>query len=479
MTSAAWTNPVYEAVSELIRAHAGLVFPLTRRSFAEAGIQRAMTQSGITDVGRYFDHLRLAEGRHLDTLIAELTVGETYFFREPAQFEFIRREVLPAIKRSRDIDHRLRAWSAGCATGEEAYSLAILFEQEGIAADCFLLATDISQPALARAREASYGAWSLRGGGQSLVQRYLQPRGQRYVVAERFRERVVFRRLNLARDGFPSEANGTAAMDLILCRNVLIYLDREAVGHVAERLFASLADGGWLITGPSDPILPHAPSIEAVATEAGIFYRRALHQPVSPARPRPAPNHAMILRARPTARHHAARRRVPRDPLGEAREALARGDHRGVLELTQEGVGAPESSILRARALANLGDAASAEAVVGAAAVSFPLLPALHFLRALFLVQLDRHEEAAQAVRRVIYLDPTLALGYLMLGAILQRLGKRSEARRAYRNGHALLSRRPPDEIVALSDDERASTLLQAAAAQLAALGDPLDGAGS
>src|SRR5262245_61765642 len=167
-----WSQPAYEAIANLVSDRTGLAFAPTRRESVELSIRRVMARAGLADLDRY--HALLAENAAaLDDLLGELTVGETYFFREPAQFDFLRREVLPDIRRRRRLQHPLRAWSAGCATGEEAYSLAVLFLQEGIGDGARLLATDISRTALARARRGGYTDWSLRGPGADLMKPYL------------------------------------------------------------------------------------------------------------------------------------------------------------------------------------------------------------------------------------------------------------------------------------------------------------------
>src|SRR4051812_1125694 len=155
-----------------------------------------MSRAGSADAVRYHE-LIAADPAALDDLIVELTVGETYFLREPGQFEFIRREVLPEVRRRKGADAVIRAWSAGCASGEEAYSLAILFEQEGLASQTHILATDISRAALAKARQSVYSSWSLRGEGARIAEGYLSPRGDRFVLDERIRRRVSFEYLNL------------------------------------------------------------------------------------------------------------------------------------------------------------------------------------------------------------------------------------------------------------------------------------------
>src|SRR4029077_9549017 len=137
------------------------------------------------------------------------------------------REVFPALARRAGAPPRV--WSAGCATGEEAYSLAILLEEEGLGEGAVVLGTDLSTVALAKAREASYSDYSLRDMGSRFVQDYFRHVQGRNVVVDRIRSRVRFERLNFV-GSEDYAAAGAFAMDLILCRNVLIYFGREKVG---------------------------------------------------------------------------------------------------------------------------------------------------------------------------------------------------------------------------------------------------------
>ncbi len=212
-----------------------------------------------------------------------MTVGETKFFRDPEHFEFIRRLVLPDVARRRGSDHVVRVWSAGCATGEEAYTLAIVLQEVGLADRSFILATDISRRSLEAARRARYRSWTLRGVDPELKKRYLPQvpqfevgrRDAEFVLSSRLRDRVDFEYLNLTIDPYPSLENGTWGMDLIMCRGVLMSLDEHTLRHVVESLGRCLADGGWLMLGPSDPPIPHGGPLDAVVTAAGVFYRRA------------------------------------------------------------------------------------------------------------------------------------------------------------------------------------------------------------
>lgn len=477
-----WTEPALEAVARLLGARTGLAFAPNRCDDAEAGIRRAMARTRVADASHY---LRLLENGEvaMDDLITELTVGETYFFRESAHFELIRREVIPDVLRRRGKGHTLRVWSAGCASGEEAYSLAIVAEEAGIAERAHILGTDISRAGLARAREASFGTWSLRGVDEAVVNRYFGPtlgRIDRRLLAERISSRVAFEFLNLALDAYPSLATGVWGMDLILCRNVLIYFDRGTIGRVARGFHTTLADGGWLLTGPSDPPLGDEAPFETVVTPAGVFYRRtgARGRTFLPARDlppaMPAAEPAPIVEEAPVASPPSALAEPAPDSLAEARGALAAGDYDRVLTLTR---GAEEegAATLRVRALANLAGSEEAEKAATAEVQRHPLATELHFLRAILLLDLGRDEDAERAVKRTLYLDRSLAVAHFLLGSVLRRRGNVEGARRAYQNALDLAAARPVEEPLSLGDGERAGRLVEATSAELAVLGARAD----
>ena len=510
-----WSDPAFGAVAQLVNTRTGLHFPPSRHDSAELGIRRAMAQARVADLKTY-RALLLNSPAAFDALIGELTVGETYFFREPAQFEFIRAEVLPEIRRRRGPESVIRAWSAACASGEEAYSLAILFDQEGLGDRAKILATDVSRPALARAQLAAYTNWSLRGEGASAAKLYLTRYGDRHVLDDKIRRRVVLEHLNLAQDIYPSAATNTEGMDLILCRNVLIYLDPETVRKAASRLFESLAPGGWLFTASADPPLRVDLPMEAVVTGAGVFYRRALgerqgdketrrqgEEPIilslyPPVADAPgSPRSCMLLEpdrgtlvadARGSAGPVADARgsagpvadakgsagpvadaRGSDQALTEARAALGCGDYARAAALTSELLTDIPTALLHVRALANL-DSGRAEGACTAAVERQPLSTELHYLHAVLLLDLGRDQEATAALRRVLYLDRSLAIAHFTLGSLLKQQGDLPGARRAYRNARELGAALPAEEMLALSDGEQAGRLVEAATFQLAIL---------
>jgi len=473
----AWSHPAFERVARIVGAQTGLSFESTRRTDAEAGIRRAMKRVAVADVSHYVE---LLETGHvpLDDLVTELTVGETYFFREPAHFEFIRKTVFPEVLRRRGGDHMLRLWSAGCATGEEAYSLALLLEEMALGGH--VLATDVSQAALTRARQAAYRRWSLRGLDDAFVHRHFHQAGDRWLLDARLGRHVTFQFHNLAQSAYPSLPAGIWGMDLILCRNVLIYFDTPSIGRVARGLHDVLADGGWLITGPSDPPLDGLAPFAAVMTDAGVFYQkgdstRHLSIPVREVY-EPSSSAGVVSNASrpalPALSAPAARRATTpsaSDPLADAHEAFAAGHYERALTLTHEAHDATGAA-LHLRAVANARGSEEAARRAQHTIQRHPLSVELHLVHAVLLLDLKHHADAERALKRVLYLDRSLVIANYLLGATLRDQGRPEEARRAYRNARDLARARPPDDELPFADGERAGAIAAIAEAEIALL---------
>ncbi|MFY3746388.1 CheR family methyltransferase [Anaeromyxobacter sp. Red801] len=479
----AWSHPAFAEVAAEVARHAGLRIPAHRRPEVEEAARRAMRAAGLTDPRAYAERLR--DGRlAVADLVAAVTVGETYFFRDPAQLALIRDRVVPALAASRPAGHALRAWSAACATGEEAYTLAFTLEQAGAGERARVLGTDISRPALARARAGAYGDWSLRGPERATAARLLRREGERWKVPSRIRARVRFEYLNLADDTYPSPGTGTAGVDLVLCRNALMYLEREVVAAVARRLHAALAPGGWLLTGLADPPLGGLAPFEPVSTAAGVVYHRPARgeppprrarpprrpgEPATPAR-RPPPASAPPPPPAPAAATHPPAA-APAPDLAGALDALRRGDWLAVLDRAGALLATPEGAAALVHAAANAGDPPRAEALAARAAEAHPLSAELHLLHAAVLAELGRLEGALEAIRRCLYLDPGLAVAHAQLAGLLARAGDAAGARRSWRNVLRICAALPPDAPLPLGDGRCAGPLSAVASAQLELLG--------
>ena len=465
-----WSLPGYGLVYELVQRRAGLLAPSCVPA-AEEGIDRAMQRAGCTELCAYAARLSTDPGA-FDDLLTELTIGETYFFRTHEHFDFLREHALPELRRLRGPGHTVRAWSAGCSSGEEPYSLAVLLRQEGFGERMEVLGTDISRAALARAQEAHYSAWSLRGEGARHMQPFLRLEGKRYVLEPEVRQRVRFSYLNLALDLWPSPESGIHQLDIIFCRNVLIYFTRSTIEAVARRLHESLAEGGFLVTGPSDPTLMGLAPFEPVLLPWGVAWRRPptgsvrAVLPPAPAFVPPPPPAILSPPPLPLAPPPAVPVTAPRgDALEPARQALARGNWTEAAQRADTAAQSPEAAMMAVRALANV-DPRQAVIACAEAAARYPLSVELRYLEAVLLLGQGRLDEAERSVRQVLYLDSTLAAAHFTLGLVLRRLGDTAGALRAFRNTERLCAALPPDTAVPLAEGERAGALAAGARAE-------------
>jgi chemotaxis methyl-accepting protein methylase len=218
------------------------------------------------------------EGNVVHALYQAVSVGETFFFRHPEQFGFIGRTLVPEWIAARK--QRINVWSAGCATGEEAYSLAAcLLDLVPRHVEVSILATDLLERNLAVAREGVYGAWSRRPSGPMLHPIFEEDAGSRMRIAPRVRSMVRFAQHNLL------EAQDAATFDLILCRNVLVYFSPDSVRKAVGHLVSALAAEGALLFGPMDITEQPAALAFGAAPELQIYRRQADARPSKPRAP--------------------------------------------------------------------------------------------------------------------------------------------------------------------------------------------------
>ncbi len=390
-------------------------------------------------------------GTTVNAFISHLTIGETHFFRNQPQFAALATRILPELIERRRHEKRLRIWSAACATGEEPYSLAILLDTllPGDDWDVSILATDIDQQALTRAAQGVYGTWSFRQTDAGIRARYFSQQGRFYTLDPTVRRRVTFAQLNLAESGYPSQASATTAMDLILCRNVMIYFTPAVTRAVADRLYAALHDGGWLLVGHAEPSQEVFAQYETINLPDAVAYRRtpALEgsHGIVPAAPRAAAaiGHRVEAPSSPDA-PTAPNTRMSR-PAGATPVPA-----RGAPSDTRSAASAPDGldAYRRARELAELGQWSEAEQWLGRAIEQSPLLGEAHYLHALLLLEAGYGDVALTAARRCTYASPSYVAGHLLLAQLYRRDGDPRRAANALNYARTLLERCAPDEAI-------------------------------
>ncbi|WJW75795.1 protein-glutamate O-methyltransferase CheR [Thiohalobacter sp. IOR34] len=258
---------------QLLATRGGIHIPAERRDFLASGLRERMRATGCGGYQAYFDYLQ--EGRRLaewSLLVDRITVHETRFFRHPPSFRLLRDRLLPDFLAA-EPDHGFHAWSIGCATGEEAYSLAMLLDEALAERDAGygVTATDLSQPALRRAREARYPVRRLEDIEPGLRDSYCVAEADGgFRICATLRRRVCFARQNIVElDDFPLER-----LDLIFCQNMLIYFPRETRCSLLDRLVGRLRPGGVMVLGPADvPAWAH-PEMERIRFAGTLAYRR-------------------------------------------------------------------------------------------------------------------------------------------------------------------------------------------------------------
>ncbi len=478
-----WSKSEYLPITELVRDVSGLTFPSNRLGAAQRCIDLAMKSEGIAKPFDYLRHIR-QDRAALDRLVDELTVGETYFFREQERLEYFRRHILPELLARKSPQKELRLWSAGCSTGEEPYTLAIILQEDVKAGHFSVLATDICRKALAKAAGGVYSAWSFRGVDHSIIDRYFSRQGDDFALCQDILSLVTLAHLNLTSPSSSFGTPDTANMDIIFCRNVLIYFDRPTIKNIAERLFNCLSPGGWLVTGASDPTLALFSPFETVSSGNGTFLRRPLERP-EPRSHRSAPRHSIslskdidqIISTRsaskppepgPTpktfGRYDRERPESSRESSQErAAGEFAQGNWKRVIELLGTVGSDRTANIMYIRSLMNLSLTHEAEAASCQALEADPLSSELNLLKALLLMQMKRHDAAAKTFETVIYLDRSLAVAHFSHGIVMTILKEETEALKSYRNAHRLCQALPADEEVPFAEGERAGVMAQSA----------------
>ena len=432
MTSPSTLNALQlDDTLQLVAGKTGLrIAPDAHERFAAMLRERA-AHLGYSSAAAYRAFLESeAASREWEEIVRRFSSCETFFFRDHGQFDLLRLRLLPElIARHRD-DRVLRLWSAGCASGEEGYSLAMLLDMllpQRDGWDILILGTDIDSHAIAKARQGRYGKWSFRMVPAAMQQRYFHQEGAEWVLDERIRRMASFRVANLVGEPFPDAGSELHDMDLILCRNLFIYFTRPAVSAVAEKFTATLAEGGYLMTAHTELIGHEAHGLDSRLFAEGVVYQRRTlplaHAPsAAPAIPRPRPPVQPLPPRRPSPPAPAAA--APVQPQTPQRAA----------ELTAE-----------ARTFADRGEYEQAEQKCRESLALDPLAAAPYFLLAQLAQFRGDFEQAKSHLNKALYLEPRCVCAHLELAALHERAGNMPQAYALRHAALGIVRGMPPD----------------------------------
>jgi chemotaxis methyl-accepting protein methylase len=397
MTGSQATDVVIDQVTDLLHRRIGLRPEPTLRGRLGRCIRDDAAGNG-KDVETYLDSVR-EQPEALQGLVNRVTVQETAFFRHAEHFEVLARDILPRLPRPVTI------WSAGCANGQEAYTLAMILDEHGIAGS--VIATDISTAALQRTTAARYGARELTGLSPERTARHLTRVGHGWEVNASIRERVTIVRHNLL-DPIPAEVR---SCHVVFCRNVLIYFAPECARAFLDGLADSIPEAA-LFLGSAETIWPLSDRFDTVHVDETFFYRHRADRPnVTTKASRPAP--PAVSRRRPRAAVPSVR---PADKLGCSTPKSGTGD-----------VETPE-------VLARAGQRATAE---------------------------GDHKSAVIAFRKCAYVAPNDPMTHLHLALALEAAGDHAPAQRAYAAARRALLAGDPAQVEVAAEGYTTTDLLR------------------
>jgi chemotaxis protein methyltransferase CheR len=440
-------DPCYRGLKNHLIASTGLAFYSNRDAELAELISQRLTNLQLRDCSAYSEFLANgASGEaEMDALIARLTIGETSFFRDPAQFNAIREVILPEILERKQSSKELRIWSAGCATGAEPYSLAIMLANE--MADRIegwkisIHAADLNTSFLRSAADGKFSAWALRSTSDEIKDKCFSKEGRLWSIDPRYKRWISFHRMNLVDGALSMTLTAGGCFDLILCRNVMIYFPPEMNRRLIGQFYQSLEADGWLVVGAAEHNLRDYTAFRIVnATGARLYQKKA------------SPSGHLVVPPKPTLVHpvEAVRPKPERTPSSP--RAPDRANIEGL------------------RHLADIGDWKNASEYSERFLSQDTLNPDAHFYRALIFENLGDTDASKKALRQAIYLNRQFALAHYYLGLALKRDRAILAAERSFSNVLSVLANMAADAIVTAGTGVTVATLRELAQMHLGGL---------
>jgi len=264
------TDPEFEGLLAMLRDERGFDFTGYKRASLQRRVERRMQQIHVNSLAEYIDHLQVSPDEYT-ALFNSLLINVTSFFRDASAWEYLQSELIPKLLAEKEAPAPIRVWSAGCASGEEAYSLTIaLAEAMGPAAlreRVKVYATDLDEDALTQARQAIYTEQQISGLPAEYVDKYFEQHGQRFAFGTELRRAVIFGRNDLVQDAPISR------VDILTCRNTLMYMNAETQARVLQRLHFALNEGGILMLGKAEMLLSHGEYFAPIDLRRRFFRR--------------------------------------------------------------------------------------------------------------------------------------------------------------------------------------------------------------
>ena len=432
MTPPAVSTDDFTSLCDLIEARCGLHFDESQRGSLSASVAARMRQLGLVEIGDYYERLRGSASASVDDefrhLINLVTVTETCFFRDPSHFRLLRQHILPALFAGSP--RTVRIWSAGCSTGEEAYSIALTLWDMGFyaAGDEWtfeIVGTDLNTDVLEAARRAVYSPRAVRNVPGDVLLRHFSREGDRFCLNSEIKRRVRFDHGNLMRA--PRPCPSTDLQDLVFCKNVAIYFRPELTRRLVRDLHEALAPGGYLLLGHSESLWQMSDGFELVEHDRAYCYRKVDSRTITA-----KPDASVVSGFSRTVNISAS------DEYDQCLQAFRAGDWSNVEAALDRLIRScptfVPAHLLLGGVYAHRGRYDDALARAQSVLQLSELEPRAHLLLGMIASRRGNQDEAQQSLRRALYLDDSLALAHFWLGNLYRDRGDVERACHEYGN---------------------------------------------
>lgn len=503
------------ALFQLIAVRTGLQTRQQDQTHVHKKILARMQVLKIFELAQYYKLLEAStpqSDREWQNLVAILTTGESYLFRDQGQINLLKNKILPeliAYQRNLKVKENrqkasLKIWSAGCSTGEEAYSLAILLHELLPKQDDWqitILGTDINPEAIKKAKQGIYNSWSFRTLSPELQRRYFSPHHSNWKIDTQIQERVKFYTGNLIQDKFPDSTSDICDLDLIVCRNVFIYFNAAAITTVLGKFYQSLRPGGYLMTGHAELCSQELHQFQTQVLPESLVYQRHFssasthtawaedHSALSPYKQQQrSPNQtiksgesnnllngltskvrvsdelrqnsAQVQKKNFNATHNVVDNQTSiknqlalcQAALKQAESLLQSGIYTLALQASQQAANYDPTNFdayyLMAQAYANLGQYQRAKDCCQQASEVDMLSLKPYYLLAKVAEEQSDLDLAKSILKKIIYLDPKAIAAYLELGAIYAKENDSARATKMRNSAFELLNQIPSNTTI-------------------------------
>ncbi|MGC8603801.1 MAG: CheR family methyltransferase [Desulfomonilaceae bacterium] len=503
---------------DFIRDEVGLDFPPKKWGLLKRSLSYGAASQGFKSVTEFVRWITqgLNSEKRVDILVRLLAIGETFFFRDQKTFEGIDKVIIPEIISSKsDSIKTFRIWSAGCSTGEETYSIAILLKRSLLASlnwQIEILGTDINRESLKKAKLGFYKEWSFRGAPTWLKDGYFSKVAGGYELNSTIKAMVQFHPLNLASFDYSKVLQDFGPVDLMLCRNTMMYFAEGTRKRIIENALLWMNNGGWIILSPTE--MPHVVHhrLRLVTLPGAIFFRlnsgrsetgqeiedssslsfkgfRTSSQKIGPLKNIKLQNENSFSTLRSLPASRLAKAQVHENDLVIKQKsfnafcALKRSDYNETLSILGDILLNNETEslligncyYLQARAYANLGLLEQAHGAIENATKIDKLNVAYHYISSCILLARGMIEEASARLEKVLFLDPDHIMANVTQATIQIKLNNKQLALRHIRNALRSIDSLEPNEIVPDSDGATVTHIREMINSALVTMGEKME----